>query len=258
MNSQAPAIERKSALRQPLRLLTSVLSLRYLLLRASTAGFAVIAGLVQTFVFARVLTPQDFSIFILIGTFGVSLWLFDLGAAKIVFVRQRARHLAQVSDRAVTDQSTAIVLLYGLFVLAGTALCFAIMAMRPAVTPWEAVEFALFFSFSALNLVWFPLRNVSNAIDEFITFETLEATRRIGHIAAMLALLIGLPLPAFLVLVNLIWAGRVRDLRRPSGSQGRSDAMSCRILGDAAGVLARQQETSVAQRQLRGRRTRRL
>ena len=80
------------------------------------------------------------------------------------------------------------------------------MAMRPAVTSWEAVEFALFFSFSALNLVWFPLRNVSNAIDEFITFETLEATRRIGHIAAMLALLIGLPLLAFLVLVNLIWA----------------------------------------------------
>jgi O-antigen/teichoic acid export membrane protein len=206
MNSQAPALNRASSLRQPLRLLASVLSLRYLLLRASTAGFAVVAGLVQTFVFARVLTPQDFSIFILIGTFGVSLWLFDLGAAKIVFVRQRARHLAQIADRAVTDQSTAIVLLYGLLVLAGTVLCFAVMAMRPAVMLWEAVQLALFFCFSALNLVWFPLRNVSNAIDEYITFETLEAVRRVGHIGAMLALLIGLPLPAFLLLVNLLWA----------------------------------------------------
>jgi O-antigen/teichoic acid export membrane protein len=206
MNSQAPVIGRASALRQPLRLLASVLSLRYLLLRASTAGFAVVAGLVQTFVFARVLTPQHFSIFILIGTFGVSLWLFDLGAAKIIFVRQRARHLAQLSDRAVTDQSTAIILLYGLLVLAGTVLCFAIMATHPAVTPWQAIEFAMFFCFSALNLVWFPFRNVSNAIDEFITFETLEAIRRIGHIAAMLALLVGLPLPAFLLLVNLLWA----------------------------------------------------
>jgi O-antigen/teichoic acid export membrane protein len=90
-------------------------------------------------------------------------------------------------------------------VLAGTLLCFAVMASRPSVSLWQAMEFALFFSFAALNLVWFPLRNVSNAVDEFITFETLEAIRRGGHIAIMLALLIGLPLPAFLLLANLLW-----------------------------------------------------
>ena len=88
----------------------------------------------------------------------------------------------------------------------GTLLCFAIMALRPSVTPWQAAEFALFFSFSALNLVWFPLRNVSNAVDEFITFETLEAIRRGGHIAVMLALLVGMPLAVFLLLGNLLWA----------------------------------------------------
>lgn len=48
MSSQAPALTRPSALRQPLRLLASVLSLRYLLLRAATAGGAVAFGLVQT------------------------------------------------------------------------------------------------------------------------------------------------------------------------------------------------------------------
>ena len=98
MSSQAPALDRKPALRQPFRLLASVLSLPYLLLRASTASFAVAAGLVQTFVFARVLTPEHFSVFILIGSFGMSLWLFDLGASKILFVRQRARHLGQAAD----------------------------------------------------------------------------------------------------------------------------------------------------------------
>jgi hypothetical protein len=67
------------------------------------------------------------------------------------------------------------------------------------------VEFGLFFSFSALNLVWFPLRNVSTAVDEFIYFETLEAIRRIGHIGLILAVLVGLPMPAFLVLANLLW-----------------------------------------------------
>jgi O-antigen/teichoic acid export membrane protein len=205
MSTEAPPIQIKSSLRQPMRWLASVLSLRYFLLRSSTAGAALISGLVQTFVFARVLTPKDFSIFILIGTFGVSLWMFDLGAAKILFVRQRERHLTQGADDAVAAQSGAVVLLYALIVLAGTLFCLAVMASRPSVTPWRAVEFALFFGFAALNLVWFPLRNVSNAVDEFIYFETLEAVRRIGHIAMMLALLIGLPLAAFLVLANLLW-----------------------------------------------------
>lgn len=205
MISQAPTIDRKAVLRQPMQLLTGLPSLRYFLLRMSTATAAVVSGLVQTFVFARVLSPEDFSIYILIGTFGVSLWLFDLGAAKILFVRQRTRHLARRVDSAVAAQSSAIVMLYALIVLAGTLLCFAVMASRSSVTLWQSVEFALFFSFAALNLVWFPLRNVSNAVDEFIMFETLEAIRRGGHIAIMLTLLIGLPLPAFLLLVNLLW-----------------------------------------------------
>jgi O-antigen/teichoic acid export membrane protein len=205
MSSEAPTFDRKATLRQPMRLLAGLLSLRYFLLRSSTAGAAMVSGLVQTFVFAHELTPKHFAIFILIGTFGASLWLFDLGAAKILFVRQRARHLAQGSDGTVPAQSSAVVLLYTVVVLAGTLLCFAVMALRPSVTPWQAVEFALFFSFAALNLVWFPLRNVSNAVDDFIRFETLEAVRRIGHIAMMLALLIGLPLAAFLLLANLLW-----------------------------------------------------
>jgi O-antigen/teichoic acid export membrane protein len=205
MNTQAHALRLKAAVLQPFRLVAGLLSLRYFLLRSSTAAAALFNGLVQTFVFARVLTPEDFSIYILIGIFGMSLWLFDLGAAKILFVRQRECYLAQCADGAVPAQASSVVLLYALIVLAGTLLCFAVMAIRPSVSPWQAAEFALFFSFAALNLIWFPLRNVSNAVDEFIYFETLEAIRRLGHIAVMLALLAGLPLTAFLLLANLVW-----------------------------------------------------
>lgn len=205
MMLQESAIAMKPARRGPARLLGGVLSLPYLLLRSSTAGAAVIAGLVQTFVFARVLSPEIFSIFILVGAFGVSLWVCDLGAAKILFVRQRARHIAQRKDGPEPAQANAIVMLYTLMVALGTLLCFAVMALRPSVTPWQATEFALFFSFSALNLVWFPLRNVSMAIDEFMAFETLDAIRRGGHIALTLALLIGMPLAVFLLLGNLLW-----------------------------------------------------
>jgi O-antigen/teichoic acid export membrane protein len=205
MNSHATALAPKSVLQRPLRALAGLLSPRYFVLRASTAAAAIAGGLVQTFVFARVLNPQDFSIFILIGTFGLSLWLFDLGAAKILYVRQRERHLTASTDEAVPAQSSAVVLLYALIVLTGSLLCFSVMAARPSVSLERATECALFFSFSALNLVWFPLRNVSNAVDEFIAFETLEAVRRVGHIALILAMLIGLPIFISMLLANLLW-----------------------------------------------------
>src|SRR5665647_1715986 len=205
MNSHATTLAPKSVLQRPLRALAGLLSPRYFVLRASTAAAAIAGGLVQTFVFARVLNPQDFSIFILIGTFGLSLWLFDLGAAKILYVRQRERHLTAGTDAAVPAQSSAVVLLYALIVLTGSLLCFSVMAARPSVNLGRAAECALFFSFSALNLVWFPLRNVSNAVDEFIAFETLEAVRRVGHIALILAMLIGLPIFISTLLANLLW-----------------------------------------------------
>jgi O-antigen/teichoic acid export membrane protein len=205
MSSQVPALSRPSVLRQPLRLLASVLSLRYFVLRAVTAGGAVAFGLVQTFVFARVFGAKEFSVYILIGTFGVSLWLFDLGAAKILFVRQRERHLNGSRDGAVPAQSSAVIMLYAAIIAMAALVCLAVMATRPGAGLGGAAGYALFFIFAALNLVWFPLRNVSNAVDEYICFETLEALRRIGHIGLMLALLAGLPFMAFLLLANALW-----------------------------------------------------
>lgn len=205
MSVDTPAIEQNSLLRRPLRLLASLMSLRFLALRISTAGAAVAFGLVQTFVFARVLNTQDFSLYILVGTFGLSLWLFDLGAAKILYVRQRALFLAGDADDTVRAQSTAVTLTYAALVGIGTLACFVVMAVQPKVPSPDAAQFALFFCFAALNLVWHPIRNVSSAVDEFVYFETLEATRRIGHIGLMLAMLAGLPMPAFLLLANALW-----------------------------------------------------
>jgi O-antigen/teichoic acid export membrane protein len=87
----------------------------------------------------------------------------------------------------------------------GTAVCLAVMVAR--AQPFQhALEFALFFASVSLNLIWFVIRFVSVAVDEFIFFETHEAIRRIGHIAIMLAMLVGLPLMGFLLLANLLWA----------------------------------------------------
>src|ERR1700690_4608623 len=84
-----------------------LISIPFLLLRVSTAGGAFAMGLVQTLVFARVLTPDRFSLFILVGAIGYSLWLCDLGLAKILFVQLRSAHLAGKTDRQGGGQGKA-------------------------------------------------------------------------------------------------------------------------------------------------------
>ncbi len=182
------------------------LSIPYLLLRSSTAGGALLFGLIQTFVFARILSPERFSVFILIGTLGITLWLVDFGLTRILFVRQREAFLAGRADPVIAGQSMAVLMTYAAAVFAGTLGCIAFMAVRRGTPLTEAIEFGLFFLFTSLNLVWFVVRFVSIATDQFVFFESHEAIRRIGHIALMLAMLIGLPLMAFLVLANLLWA----------------------------------------------------
>ncbi len=182
------------------------LSIPYLFLRSSTAGGALVFGLVQTFVFARVLSPERFSIFILIGTLGITLWLVDFGLTRILFVRQREAFLAGRKDPVIAGQSMAVLIAYVVAVLAGTLACIAFMAAYSRTPLTEATEFGLFFLFTSLNLVWFVVRFVSIATDQFVFFESHEAIRRAGHIALMLAMLAGLPLMAFLILANLLWA----------------------------------------------------
>ncbi len=185
--------------------IAELLSFRYAMLRGWTAGSALVAGLIQTFVFARVLSPERFSVFILVGAVGVSMWLFDLGLSKILFVRLRKRYLAGEDMLGIAAQANAIAIFYALLIAAGAAICFFVMLARPSVSPWQAAEFALFFFFSAFNLAWFVLRNVSVAVDEYIYFESLEACRRLGYIALLLSMLAGFPFAAFVVVINLGW-----------------------------------------------------
>lgn len=181
------------------------LSIPYLLLRATTAGGGLVGGLVQTFVFARILDPERFSVFILVGTLGIALWLSDIGLVKIIFVRLRAWLLGGApAGASIVWHATAIVILYFLLGIVCTIACFfGTLAFGAGV--YGGLELALFFLFTAITLVWFALRNISLAVDDFIFFEIMEVTRRTLHVGFMLATLAGLSLMAFLVIANLIW-----------------------------------------------------
>lgn len=185
--------------------MSSFLSLRFLFLRSSTAVTSVLTGLLQTFVFARVLSPEQFSLFVLVGAIGFTLLLCDLGATKILFVRLRQRHLDQSQENSVAAQTSAIVTLYIALALVGAVVCFFAMSwLRPG--GWlQSLQFALFFVFTALNLSWFALRNIAVAVDQYVFFEYLEVTRRFLVIFATAAMLAFLPVTAFLILINLMW-----------------------------------------------------
>jgi hypothetical protein len=183
-----------------------MISIPFFLLRTTTAGAALLTGLLQTYVFAHVLSAQRFSIFILVAAIGYSLWLIDFGIVKILFVRLRARFLARDRNEAVAGHATAVVLFYFWLVVTGALLCFVFMATQTASSLREAAEFGLFFLFVALNLVWFALRNISIAVDEYVLFETLETVRRTGYFIGLAAVLFGLPLLAMLIALNALWA----------------------------------------------------
>ena len=183
-----------------------LISIPYMLLRASTAAAAAAMGLVQTLVFARVLSPDRFSIFIVVGAVGYSLWLCDLGLAKILFVQLRAAHLAGRSDEQTARQASAVILFYILLAFAGSFICFLVMLARPAFGITDAADLGLFFLYVSLNLAWFSLRSISISIDEFVFYEKLELVRRVGNMATILAMLGGLPFDVFLIGSNALWA----------------------------------------------------
>jgi hypothetical protein len=183
-----------------------IISLPFFFLRAGTAGAALVTGLLQTFVFAHVLSPHRFSIFILVAAIGYSLWLIDFGIVKILFVRLRACFLAGKPDKTVSGHATAIVLFYFSLITTGALACFVFMATQTESSLREAAEFGLFFWFIALNLVWFALRNIAIAFDEYVLFEVLETVRRAGYFLGLAAVLFGLPLIILFIALNTLWA----------------------------------------------------
>ncbi|WP_044560731.1 hypothetical protein [Azospirillum sp. B4] len=220
---------------------------RYLALRGGTAVATLLAGVCQTYTFARVLDPHLFSLFIVVGNLGLSLWLFDLGIAKVLYVALRQRFLAgRLPGDPVAAQATGVVALYGGLVALGSLACMAGMALTGTATPLEAAEFALFFCYSALNLVWFTLRNISSATDRFLYFETLEAVRRFGHLGLMVCLLARLPFPVFLGLSNLVWGVLLVLACRRLGHAGALDGRLSAIPGALAAFFRGHRRTLLA------------
>ena len=109
------------------------------------------------------------------------------------------------------------------------------MAARPSFSLLEAADFGLFFFYITLNLTWVCLRSLSIAVDEYVFYEKLELVRRVGNMATILAMLIGLPFTAFLVGSNVLWAVLVTSAVAKLLSRG---AMAPQLRGFARELMA--------------------
>ena len=186
-----------------------LISYSYMVLRAATAGATLVVGLLQTFVFARVLTPERFSLFIFVAAVSYSLYLADGGIVKVLFVNLRRRFLHERPFGVVANHATVVVLIYFALTATATLACFGVLVLHGKSPLADDAELALFFLFNGINLPWVALRNISIAIDEFFYFEALEASRRALNMAALAALLFGLPMLPFLLLLNAGWVAAI-------------------------------------------------
>jgi len=186
-----------------------LISYRYVALRASTAAGTLGTGLLQTFVFARALTPEQFSLFIFLGALGYMLYMADAGMVKVLFVDLRQRFLDDRPLRRIAGQATAMFLLYCSLTVFASLICFVSLVVLLNYSSADGTELTLFFAFNAVNLPWLALRYFSIAIDEYVYFEALEAVRRGLTTFALLALLFGLPMLVFLALINAAWLGLI-------------------------------------------------
>lgn len=182
-----------------------LISYPYMILRATTAGATLLVGLAQTFVFARVLSPERFSLFICVAAVSYALYLADVGIVKVLFVNLRRRFLQNKPAGAMASQTAAIIVLYFALTVVGTLICFFALVGYWKYSSVDSTELALFFLFNGINLPWLALRGISIAIDEYFYFETLEASRRGLNMILLLALLVGLPMMIFLLVINAGW-----------------------------------------------------
>src|ERR1700751_5420273 len=105
-----------------------LISYRYSLLRAATAAGTLGTGILQTFVFARVLTPERFSLFIFFAALGYTLYLSDVGMVKVLFVNLRSRFLQGRPFGVIAGQASAIVWLYFALAAIASLMCFLTLA----------------------------------------------------------------------------------------------------------------------------------
>lgn len=183
----------------------------YLSLKASNTAFQLAFGILTTYVFLRILSPDVFAAYILISAIGGYSSLADLGCSNLIYVNMRKAYLDGNHPGAALDLGTALeealaalltycVVILLVFFVVGTLTVANVIENHG--TPLNLILYLLFW---LLLLPWNIVRTTANAVDLYVLFEVIELTRRLLVTAFLIALLEGLEVQQYLIAINIVW-----------------------------------------------------
>jgi hypothetical protein len=178
----------------------------YLTLKASNTAFQLAFGILTTYVFLRILSPDVFAAYILISAIGGYSSLADLGCSNLIYVNLRKSYLGGHHLGTALEEALAALLTYGAVVLLVLFLVSELVLANVIENHGVSLNLILYLLFWLLLLPWNIVRTTANAVDLYVRFEIVELMRRLLVTGFIILLLAGLELRHYLIAINIVWA----------------------------------------------------
>lgn len=177
----------------------------YLTLKASNTAFQLAFGILTTYIFLRILTPDVFVSYILISAIGSYSTLADLGCSSLVYVNLRKAYLDGDDLGAALQEALAAFLIYGAVVLLVLFVVSGLIIANIIENHGAPLNLVLYLLFWLLLLPWNMVRITANALDLYIPFEAFELARRVVVTGLLVVLLAGVDVRHYLIATNVVW-----------------------------------------------------
>jgi O-antigen/teichoic acid export membrane protein len=177
----------------------------YLTLKMLNTAFQLAFGILTTFVFLRVLSPDVFAAYILISAIGGYASLADLGCSNLIYVNMRKVYLDGRHIGPALEEALAALLMYAAIVLLVSFATGALIAANVIESHGASLNLVLYLLFWLLLLPWNVVRTVASAVDLYVPFEIIELIRRLLVTGFLIAVLAGLQLWEYLIAINVVW-----------------------------------------------------
>ncbi|WP_024512537.1 hypothetical protein [Bradyrhizobium sp. ARR65] len=177
----------------------------YFTLKASNTAFQLVFGILTTYVFLRILSPDVFATYILISAIGSYASLADLGCSNLIYVNMRKAYLDGNHLGTALEEALAALLTYGVVVLLVLFVVGALIVADVMHNHGVPLNLILYLLFWLLLLPWNVVRTTANAVDLYVPFEVIELMRRSLVTGLLIALLVGAEVREYLIAINVIW-----------------------------------------------------
>lgn len=179
----------------------------YLTLKMSNTAFQLAFGILNTYVFLRVVSPDVFAAYILISAIGAYASLADLGCSNLIYVNMRKAFLDGHHLGSALEEALGALLTYAAIVLIVFSVISALIVANVIANHGAPLNLILYLLFWLFLLPWNIVRTTANAVDLYVPFEIIELMRRLLVTSFLIAAFAGLQLREYLIAINVTWAG---------------------------------------------------